>query len=168
MPLEVAMHWPDLKPNARNPLMNTPPNRNPASREPSRSAGFTLLEILVVVAILGLLIGLVAPAALRQLSGARNSVAKQSIERISSVLDLYKLDTGTYPTTEQGLAALVQKPAGIDNWNGPYLKGEGLPADPWNHPYVYRNPSERMGHDFDLCSLGASGNASQGNPICNP
>ena len=56
--------------------------------------------------------------------------------------------------------ALVQKPGGIDNWNGPYLKGEGLPADPWNHPYVYRNPSERMGHDFDLCSLGASGNAS--------
>jgi general secretion pathway protein G len=148
--------------------MNTEPNHNRVSPEPSRSAGFTLLEILVVVAILGLLIGLVAPAALRQLSGARNSVAKQSIERISSVLDLYKLETGTYPTTDQGLAALVQKPSGIDNWNGPYLKGDALPADPWNHPYVYRNPSERTGHDFDLCSLGASGNASQGNAICNP
>ena len=148
--------------------MSTASNCHPAARRPASSAGFTLLEILVVVAILGLLIGLVAPAALRQLSGARNSVAKQSIERISSVLDLYKLDTGSYPTTEQGLGALVQKPGGIDNWNGPYLKGDALPTDPWNHAYVYRNPSERMGHDFDLCSLGASGNASQGSAICNP
>src|SRR4029077_14281362 len=99
-------------------LTVAPINRS-AGKRPRGNEGFTLLEILVVVAILGLLIGLVAPAALRQLSGARNSVAKQSIERISSVLDLYKLDTGTYPTTDQGLAALVQKPSGIDNWNGP-------------------------------------------------
>jgi general secretion pathway protein G len=161
------MHWHDTS-NAGNPIMSTRPNCNTAARRPSPSAGFTLLEILVVVAILGLLIGLVAPAALRQLSGARNSVAKQSIERISSVLDLYKLDTGSYPTSDQGLAALVQKPSGIDNWNGPYLKGDALPTDPWNHAYVYRNPSERTGHDFDLCSLGASGNASLGNAICNP
>src|ERR1700712_4750849 len=90
-------------------------------------AGFTLLELLVVIAILGLLIGLVAPAALRQLSGARNSIAKQSIERISSVLDLYKLDVGSYPSGDQGLAALVQKPSGMDNWNGPYFKGDGVP-----------------------------------------
>jgi general secretion pathway protein G len=164
----MAMHWHSQTSNAGNPIMSTIPNRSPAARRPSSSAGFTLLEILVVVAILGLLIGLVAPAALRQLSGARNSVAKQSIERISSVLDLYKLDTGSYPTSEQGLAALVQKPGGIDNWNGPYLKGDALPTDPWNHAYVYRSPSERMGHDFDLCSLGASGNASQGSTICNP
>jgi general secretion pathway protein G len=130
--------------------------------------GFTLLEILVVVAILGLLIGLVAPAALRQLSGARNSIAKQSVERISSVLDLYKLDVGSYPSSDQGLAVLVQKPGGSDNWNGPYLKGDAVPLDPWNHPYIYRSPSERVGHDFDLCSLGASGNSSQGSTICNP
>src|SRR6201985_2633068 len=141
----------------------------PASeRSCAGNEGFTLLEILVVVAILGLLIGLVAPAALRQLSGARNSVAKQSIERISSVLDLYKLDTGSYPTSDQGLAALVQKPSGIDNWNGPYLKGDALPTDPWNHPFAYRNPSERSGHDYDLCSLGPTGNAGQGGGICNP
>ena len=98
---------------------------------------------------------------------ARSSVAKQSIERISSILDLYKLDVGSYPSGEQGLAALVQKPSGSENWNGPYLKGESLPMDPWNHPFVYRNPSERSGHDYDLCSLGASGNAGQG-AICNP
>jgi general secretion pathway protein G len=131
-------------------------------------AGFTLLEILVVIAILGLLIGLVAPAALRQLGSARNSVAKQSIERISSVLDLYKLDVGSYPSGDQGLVALVQKPSGADNWNGPYLKGDTLPMDPWNHPFVYRNPSERGGHDYDLCSLGQSGTAGQSSAICNP
>jgi general secretion pathway protein G len=132
-----------------------------------RSSGFTLLEILVVVAILGLLIGLVAPAALRQLSGARGSVAKQSIERIGSVLDLYKLDTGSYPSSDQGLVVLVRRPSGVDNWNGPYLKGDTVPLDPWNHPYIYRNPSERVGHEFDLCSLGPSGNAGQGSTICN-
>jgi general secretion pathway protein G len=139
-----------------------------AGKRPLGNEGFTLLEILVVIAILGLLIGLVAPAALRQLAGARNSVAKQSIERISSVLDLYKLDVGSYPSSEQGLAALVQKPSGSDNWNGPYLKGDTLPMDPWNHPFVYRNPSERSGHDYDLCSLGPTGTAGQGGTICNP
>ena len=90
----------------------------------ARDAGFTLLEILVVITIIGLLIGLVAPAALRQLSGARVSVAKQSVERLSTILDLYDLDMGSYPTTEQGLAALVKRPAGGENWNGPYLKGD--------------------------------------------
>src|SRR5438270_7215711 len=85
--------------------------------------GFTLLEILVVIAILGLLIGLVAPAALRQLGGARVSVVHQAIERLASVLDLYKLDVGSYPTTEQGLPALVERPADVTTWNGPYLKG---------------------------------------------
>src|SRR5580765_6595632 len=93
----------------------------------SRDAGFTILEILVVVAIIGLLIGLVAPAALRQLGGARVSIAKQSIERLGMVLDLYSLDMGSFPSTEEGLTALVQKPAGATNWNGPYLKGDSVP-----------------------------------------
>jgi general secretion pathway protein G len=165
----MTKHWHDLTPMAWTRSLVARLSRNKASGEPSScNKGFTLLEILVVVAILGLLIGLVAPAALRQLSGARNSVAKQSIDRIGAVLDLYKLDVGTYPSTEQGLAALVQKPGGTDNWNGPYLKGDALPVDPWNRPYAYRSPSERAGHDFDLCSLGASGNAGQGSSICNP
>jgi general secretion pathway protein G len=134
-------------------------------------AGFTLLEILVVIAILGLLIGLVAPAALRQLGGARTSVAKQSIERLGSVLDLYKLDVGGYPTTEQGLQALVEKPTDVATWNGPYVKGDQVPVDPWSHPYVYRNPSTRSGHEYDLCSLGPSGQANastESGTICNP
>ncbi|MDA8253088.1 MAG: type II secretion system major pseudopilin GspG [Rhodospirillales bacterium] len=133
--------------------------------------GFTLLEILVVIAILGLLIGLVAPAALRQLGGARASVAHQSIARLGSVLDLYKLDVGSYPSGDQGLAALVARPAGVDAWNGPYLKSGRAPLDPWNHPYVYRQPSVRQNHDYDLCSGGP--NAVSGDPgaagmICNP
>ncbi len=131
-------------------------------------AGFTILEILVVITIIGLLIGLVAPASLRQLGGARNSVAKQSIERLSTVLDLYNLDMGSYPSTEQGLMALVQKPPGATNWNGPYVKGDTVPLDPWSHPYVYRRPSERPGKDFDLCSNGPNGDATQSQQICNP
>ncbi len=128
--------------------------------------GFTLLEILVVIAILGLLIGLVAPAALRQLGGARLSVAKQSIERIGAVLDMYKLDVGAYPSTDQGLKALVAAPSGVGSWNGPYLKGD-VPIDPWNHPYTYRSPSSRSGHDYDLCSNGPGGTPAASETICN-
>lgn len=128
--------------------------------------GFTLLEILVVIAILGLLIGLVAPAALRQLGGARISVAKQSIERIGTTLDMYKLDVGTYPTGDQGLQALVERPAGSASWNGPYVKGK-VPVDPWNRPYTYRSPSTRAGHDYDLCSEGPPASGSTPQPICN-
>ena len=134
----------------------------PACRD---DRGFTLLELLVVIAILGLLIGLVAPAALRQLGSARTSVAKQSIERIASVLDMYKLDVGSYPSTDQGLRALVERPTSIANWNGPYVKG-AVPVDPWNHPYVYREPASRTGRDFDLCSQGPSGTGGD-QEICN-
>jgi general secretion pathway protein G len=135
-------------------------------------AGFTLLELLVVIAILGLLIGLVAPAALRQLGGAQASVAKQSIQRLGGILDIYRLDVGQYPTTDQGLQALVSRPAGVSAWNGPYLKAEqGMPLDPWNRSYLYRNPSGRPGLDYDLCSRGPNpqGGDSPGaeGMICN-
>ena len=134
----------------------------------TRDAGFTLLEILVVVTIIGLLIGLVAPAALRQLGGARTSIAKQSIERLGLVLDLYNLDMGSYPTTDQGLEALVKKPTAAANWNGPYLKSEAVPLDPWNQPYLYRSPSDRPGHAYDLCSRGGNADGGRQMLLCSP
>lgn len=148
------------------------PRRLPRRRRQMPAAndgGFTILEVLVVVTIIGLLIGLVAPAALRQLGGARMSVAKQSIERLGTVLDLYSLDMGSYPTTEQGLEALVKKPAAASaQWNGPYVKGDAVPLDPWNRPYIYRNPSERPGHAYDLCSNGPNADSGKRDQLCNP
>ena len=135
----------------------------------SHDDGFTLLELLVVVAILGLLVGLVAPVALRQLGGARVSIAQQSIERLSSILDIYKLDVGGFPTTEQGLQALIARPASVPRWNGPYVKGDAMPLDAWGRPYIYRSPSQRPGRDYDLCSKGESGESNGNGPelICN-
>lgn len=133
-------------------------------------SGFTLLELLVVIVILGLLIGLVAPAVLRQLGHAKESIAQQSIQRIGSVLDLYKLDVGSYPSTQDGLQALISKPDDADSWSGPYMKSGALPVDPWGHAYLYDEPSTRPGLDYDLCSLGSSGKQGQpGDPgmICN-
>lgn len=140
------------------------------SRRRRGQAGFTLLEILVVIAILGLLIGLVAPRVLTALGGAKVSIAKQSLERIGGVLDQYKLDVGDYPTTEQGLGALIEKPGGVASWNGPYIKADKPPLDPWNHAYSYRFPSVRRGHDYDLCSGGpqnAAGDAGSAGLLCN-
>ncbi len=127
--------------------------RRPLSNED----GFTLLELLVVLAILGLLIGLVAPHVMRILSTSKEKIATQSIERIEGILDIYRLDVGSYPSTDQGLEALIRRPAGVANWNGPYIKGDQVPLDPWGHPFQYRCPSQRPGHDYDLLSLGPSG-----------
>jgi general secretion pathway protein G len=115
-----------------------------------------------VLAILGLLVGLVAPAALRQLGSAKEKIAHQSIERLATVLDMYKLDVGSYPTTDQGLQALMARPAAVSRWAGPYLKGDKLPEDPWGRPFVYHSPSQRPNHEFDLYSLGPNGQAGGG------
>jgi general secretion pathway protein G len=136
-------------------LESAPFDRRP--RVSRREAGFTLLELLVVLAILGLLIGLVAPRVLGILGTAKEKIAQQSIERLATVLDIYKLDVGSYPTTEQGLQALLTRPPDVAHWNGPYLKGNKLPEDPWGHPFLYRSPSEREGYDYDLYSLGPAG-----------
>ena len=129
--------------------------RKPDSR--AGEGGFTLLELLVVLAILALLIGLVAPAAIRQLGNAKHKIAEQSIARLVGILDIYKLDIGTYPTTQQGLGALVTKPSGVAGWNGPYIKDPSGLNDPWGRPYDYRSPSQRPGHPFDISTLGADG-----------
>ena len=148
-------------PSAAQPELHTRPHlRDPvdlADDQRRRQRGFTLLELLVVLAILGLLIGLMAPAALRQLESSKEKIAHQSIERIAGVLDIYKLDVGVYPTTEQGLLAMIARPSGVTRWNGPYHKGENVPEDPWGRPFIYHNPSQRAGHEYDLYSFGRTG-----------
>lgn len=115
-------------------------------------AGFTLIELLVVLMILGLLAGLVGPRVLKQLGGAKSDTAQLQIAELGSGLDLFYLEVGRYPTTEEGLSALASEPAGVTNWNGPYLRKNDIPSDPWGHTYHYRYPGESG--DFDLYSLG--------------
>lgn len=118
--------------------------------------GFTLLELLVVIVIIGLLAAYVGPRYFAQLSKSERSTAKAQIEGLGRALDAYRIDTGHYPATGQGLSALVVKPANESKWNGPYLQ-KAVPPDPWGHPYVYRSPG-RDG-DFDLLSYGKDGQA---------
>lgn len=113
--------------------------------------GFTLLELLVVMVILGLLAGYVAPKYFAQVDRSEIKTAQAQIQSFEKALDLYRLDTGRYPTTEQGLVALVARPTQEMKWNGPYLK-KAIPLDPWGRPYVYRYPGENA--DFDLFSSG--------------
>ena len=115
--------------------------------------GFTLIELLVVLVILGLLASLVGPRVMKHLGESKSKTAVLQIEELSNALDLYRLETGTYPTTEQGLRALVEQPVGADQWNGPYLRKATIRNDPWGQPYQYRYPGEHG--DFDIFSLGA-------------
>ena len=117
------------------------------------SRGFTLLELLVVLVILGLLASLVGPQVLNQLGGSKSKAAVLQIEEYSSALDLYRLEVGRYPSESEGLEALIKKPGNASNWNGPYLKKKVIRQDPWGNDYVYRYPGEHG--DFDLYSLGA-------------
>jgi general secretion pathway protein G len=116
--------------------------------------GFTLVEMLVVITIIGLIMGLIGPRVLNYLSESKVKAAKIQMQSFASALDLYNLDTGRYPSSAEGLAALVQPTTGAA-WNGPYLKGAALPNDPWNHPYIYRVPGERG--PYDIMSLGSDG-----------
>lgn len=117
------------------------------------ASGFTLIELLVVLAIIGLLAGLVGPQVIKHLGESKTKTAKLQIEELSSALDMYRLDVGRYPSSEEGLIALIEQPASAAYWNGPYLRKKKMPVDPWNNPYHYATPGEHG--KFDIFTLGA-------------
>lgn len=127
--------------------------RDTAQRE--GEAGFTLIEMLVVITIIGLIVGLVGPRVLNYLSESKTKTAKIQIESLSAALDLYYLDNGRYPGTNEGLVALVQRPATASGWNGPYLRTASVPVDPWGHPYLYKVPGDHSPYEID--SFGSAG-----------
>ncbi len=117
--------------------------------------GFTLVEMLVVITIIGLIMGLIGPRVLNYLGESKVKTARIQLQSFSGALDLFYLDVGRYPSSSEGLAALARRPPGVAAWNGPYLKGGAVPNDPWNGPYVYRAPGEHGA--YDILSYGSDG-----------
>jgi general secretion pathway protein G len=117
--------------------------------------GFTLIEMLVVISIIALIMALVGPRVLNFLTESKVKAAKIQIESLSNALDLYALDTGQYPSGAEGLEGLMQRSGRAGNWNGPYLKGNVVPKDPWGRPYIYRSPGQHGA--YDILSYGSDG-----------
>jgi general secretion pathway protein G len=125
-----------------------------------KSRGFTLLELLVVIVIIGLLAAFVAPKYFGQIGKSKTQVAKAQIEAFDKAIDQFRIDTGHFPSTEQGLASLFAQPANEPNWHGSYIK-KGVPADPWGNAYIYTSPGTD-GRDFDIVSYGNDGKLGGG------
>ena len=121
-----------------------------------RQAGFTLVEMLVVLVIVGLLVSLVAPRVFNQLGEAKVRTAHIQIESFKNALDLFYLDAGRYPTSQEGLVALSARPPGVQSWGGPYVRAASVPRDPWNNPYHYRAPGQD-GRAYEITSNGPGG-----------
>ena len=124
-------------------------------RQLESQAGFTLVEMLVVITIIGLIMGLIGPRVLNYLSESKVKAARIQLQSFVTALDLFYLDAGRYPSSAEGLAALVKQTPGVAAWNGPYLKGGNVPNDPWKHAYVYRSPGEHG--PYDIVSYGSDG-----------
>ncbi|HVP98202.1 MAG TPA: type II secretion system major pseudopilin GspG [Roseiarcus sp.] len=127
--------------------------RSPNAASRPGEAGFTLVEMLVVITIIGLVMALVGPQVLGYLGDSKVKAAKIQIESFEAALDLYYLDNGSYPASNEGLKALVERPASASAWNGPYLRSGALPDDPWGHPYVYKAPGDHA--PYEIASYGA-------------
>jgi general secretion pathway protein G len=125
-------------------------------RKQENAQGFTLIELLVVLVILGLLASLVGPRVMKHLGESKTKTAMLQIEQLSSAMDVYRLEVGFYPSSDQGLQALIDKPSGAEQWNGPYLRKKTIRKDPWGNEYRYESPGENG--PFDLYSLGADNN----------
>ena len=124
-------------------------------RRQTGQQGFTLVEMLVVITIIGLIMGLIGPRVLNYLSESKVKAAKIQLQSFGGALDLFYLDAGRFPSTAEGLTALVRPTPGVAGWNGPYLKGGNIPNDPWSHGYVYRSPGEHG--PYEILSYGADG-----------
>ena len=124
----------------------------------AKQTGFSLIELMIVLVILGLIAGIVGPQAMKYLGKGKSQSAKVQIENISAALDMYRLEVGSYPNSSQGLKALISSPSGARGWNGPYLKKGDVPLDPWNNEYQYKRPGS-SGQPYDLISLGGDATA---------
>jgi general secretion pathway protein G len=137
----------------------------PVNNEERRSEkGFSLIELIVVLVILGLLAAVVAPNVYQKLAKGKDQIAKIQIKELEGALQLYSFDMGRYPDSGEGLEALIRNPGSVDSWKGPYLAKE-MPKDPWGRPYMYRSPGTHG--DFDLFSLGADGAEGSEDDICS-
>ena len=128
---------------------------NESSVRPRRDAGFTLMEMLVVLVLMGLIAAVAIPQVMKLLESAKHKAARIQLETLSQSLTNYQIDVGAYPTTEQGLKVLWTDPKNIEEWNGPYVRREQQLLDPWNHAFIYRSPGKKG--PYDLITLGADG-----------
>ena len=130
-----------------------------------KAQGFTLLELLVVMVIIGLLAGYVGPKYFEQIGKSENKTAKAQVDALGKALDQYRIDTGRYPSSEQGLSALYKKPSNEPKWSGPYLK-KNIPNDPWDKPYIYKSPGEHGDYDLStLCKDGQPGGEKESEDV---